>query len=190
MIAWVLATLLSVTIPVGAEPFLSEGSVYAEIEGADVTVLVFEKALAMRALAEFEETHADPSKARAGVTVSHLETGEAAGRPSTTVDYEKPAAVARLNDAGEVEIVPGVERTRQTYVDLGGPRLVLTVWTKDDAVDVVALSDRLIAEIVPGAGETEGAVGLTVDGQPLETAGETLWDDPLAQPLVIDLVAE
>ncbi|MEM9765174.1 MAG: hypothetical protein AAF968_22185 [Pseudomonadota bacterium] len=190
MIAWMLATLLSVTIPAGAEPYLSDGSVYAEVEGVDVTVIVFEAALAQQAMAEFRETYEDPSKARAGVTVSRFERGEAAGRESTTIDYAKPAAVARLNDAGEVEIVPGTERTRQIYLDLGGPHLVLTIWTKDDAADIAALADRLLADIEPGEGLTSGAVLMTVDGQSLDAAGELLGTDPLSAPIDIDVSAE
>ncbi|MEM7499360.1 MAG: hypothetical protein AAF371_15385 [Pseudomonadota bacterium] len=190
MIALLLATLLSVTIPEGAEPYLSDNSVYAEVEGADVTVIVFEAVLAAQAIAEFRETHEDPSTARAGVTVSRVDSGTIAGRPSTTIDYAKPGPVARMNADGQVEIVAGNERTRQVYLDLGGPHLVLTVWTKADEVDIEGLADRLASGIVAGEGATDGAVIMTLDGMPLGAAGESLADAPLAEPITIDVTAE
>ena len=49
MIGTALVTLISFFIPATAEVFLAEGSVYAEYRQADMTVSIFDEALAMRA---------------------------------------------------------------------------------------------------------------------------------------------
>ncbi|MEM7526751.1 MAG: hypothetical protein AAF416_03615 [Pseudomonadota bacterium] len=190
MLAFALATLLSVSLPEGAEPYLSEGSAYAEFQSADITITVFDAELAAQAIAEFRETFEKPETARAGVEVMAMEETTLAERPATLIDYRKPAAVARLTDEGEVEIVPGIERTRQIYLSLGGPSLVLTIWTKLDDVDIVAVADGLVASLVPGEGKTTGEIALMSGGEDLGTLGGKLADAPLAAPLVIDAVAE
>lgn len=187
MLSTALVILLSFFIPAEAEVYLSEGSVYAEYREADVTFSVFGEALARQAQAEFRETLAKPETARAGVTVAAVTEGVIAGREAVTIDYAKPAAVAKLDADGKVIIVKGEERTRQTYFDLGAQHLVLTVWTKVDGVDVAAISDELVEKFLEGDGETLGVPAFLVGGVPIEDFAETLTSDVLVAPLRVDV---
>ncbi|MEM7507171.1 MAG: hypothetical protein AAF415_10520 [Pseudomonadota bacterium] len=182
------AAFLALTLPAGAEIYLSEGSVYAEIDGADVTLTVFEDPLAEQAVGEFRETHDDPTTARAGVIVTEVQTGDIAGYPSTSVGYTKPAMVAQLNADGEVEIVQGVETTRQIYLDVGSVQVVLTVWSKMPEVDVGALAAELSSQLVTTGPVAEvGAVALTFDDKPFSEA--EVSDGPSANPSVIGILS-
>ena len=179
---------LALTLPAGSELYLSEGAIYAEKDKVDVTLTFFEEALARQAIEEFQGTLDDPSTARAGVVVSHVKTAELAGRPATEVLYSKPAMVAQLNDAGEVEIVKGQETTVQTYIDLGETRLVLTVWTKREDADLAGLSGEITATLVET--ETVGDVTLgriTIDGRDVGEIAD-FPSDPLETPLVVEIL--
>lgn len=182
------AAFLALTLPAGAEIYLSEGSVYAEIGGADVTLSLFDDPLAAQAVREFRDTHANPSTARAGVTVTEVTTGRTAGYPSTSVGYAKPAMIAQLNDNGEVEIVQGVETTRQIYLDVGTVHVVLTVWSKAPEVDVDALAGELTTRLIATEPAVEvDSVTLTFDGKPFGEVEPP--DGPTANPSVIGILS-
>lgn len=190
MLSSTLVVLLSFFLPTGAEPYLSADSIYAEYENADVTVSIFDDEFANRAVAEYRETLTSPETARAGVIVQAISDTTVAERPATTVDYTKPAAVAKLDDKGDVVVVEGLETTRQTYLDLGSQHFVLTVWSKVDDVDVPALSDELVAQLIKGQGETDFLPKFLVDGAPIEVFAETMAEGLLSAPLRIDLTTE
>ena len=190
MLTSTLVVLLSFFLPSGAEPYLSAGSIYAEHEKADVTVSIFDDAFAAQAVAEYRETLASPETARAGVIVQAVSDSIIADRPATIVDYTKPALVAKLDDKGDVVVVEGLETTRQTYLDLGTQHFVLTVWSKVDGVDIPALSDKLVDELIAGEGETDVSPKFLVGGAPIEAFAETMTDGVLSAPLRIDLTSE
>lgn len=187
MLSTTLVVLLSFFLPKGAETYLAEGSVYAEYQQADVTFSIFDDALAMQAQAEYRETLAGPETARAGVVVSAITEDVIAGRPAVTIDYSKPAAVAKLDADGKVVVVEGLERTRQTYFDLGKQHLVLTVWTKVDEVDVSAISDEFVGQLLSGEGEAQEIPAFLAGGAPIEEFADTLTSDVLGQPLRVDV---
>lgn len=190
MLSSALVVLLSFFLPKGAEPYLSPSSIYAEHEKADVTVSIFDDALANQALAEYRETLAAPETARAGVVVQAISDSTIAERPAVTIDYTKPALVAKLDDKGDVVVIKGVETTRQTYLDLGTQHFVLTVWSKVDGVEIPALSDKLVAEIIAGTGQTATPPLFLTNGEPIEAFAEAMTDDFLSAPLRIDLTTQ
>lgn len=190
MLSTAFVVLLSFFLPEGAEPYLSADSIYAEHEKADVTVSIFDDAFAAQALAEYRETLAAPETARAGVEVQAVTDGTIADRAAVTVDYTKPALIAKLDDKGDVVVIEGVETTRQTYLDLGTQHFVLTVWSKEDGVDIPSLSDKLVAEIISGTGETDRTPKFLTNGKPIEAFAEAMTEDTLSAPLRIDLATE
>jgi hypothetical protein len=141
-------------------------------------------------VAEYRETLVAPETARAGVVVQAVFDGTIANRPAITVDYTKPALVAKLDDKGYVVVVKGVETMRQAYLDLGTQHFVLTVWSKVDSVDIPALSDKLVAEFIAGAGETDATPRFLTGGEPIEAFAEAMTEDILTAPLRIDLATE
>ncbi len=187
MLSTAFVILLSFFLPQGAEPYLSEGSAYAEYRQADVTFLVFDDDLALQAQAEFRETLAKPETARASVTVAAITENVIAGREALTIDGSKPAAVAKLDADGKVVVVKGVERTRQTYFDLGEQHLVLTVWSKVDEVDVKAISGEFADQLLGGEGETVEVPSFLINGVPIEEIATTFTSDILGEPLRVDV---
>ena len=187
MLTSIAAVLMSFFLPAGAEAYLSERSVYVAYQQADVTFSIFDEALATQAQDEFRVALERPEAARAGVVVSAIAEAVVAGRGAVAVDYSKPAAAAKLNADGDVVVMQGVERTRQTYVDLGAQHLVLTVWTKVDGVDVAATSDGLIAAFLSGGGEALDLPAFLVGGVPIEAFAETLTSDVLGAPVRVDV---
>lgn len=189
MLSTAFVVLLSFFLPEGAEPYLSADSIYAEHKKADVTVSIFDDAFANQAVAEYRETLAAPETARAGVVVQAVKDSTIADRPAITVDYTKPALVAKLDDKGDVVVVKGVETTRQTYLDLGTQHFVLTVWSKVEGVDITGLSDRLVAEIIAGAGETDTPPKFLIGSAPIEEFAAAMTSETLGEPLRIDVKA-
>lgn len=189
MLSAAFVILLSFFVPKGAEAYLAEGSVYVEYQKADVTFSMFDEGMAMQAQAEFRETHAQPETARAGVVVMSIEDRQIADRSAMTIAYSKPAAVVKLNASGDVIVVEGVERTRQTYIDLGAQFLVLTVWSKIDDVNVAAISEELVARVQAGEGEAREGPAFQIGGVPIEAFAATLASDILGEPLRVDVTA-
>ena len=67
---------------------------------------------------------------------------------------------------------------------------MLTVWSKVDSVDIPALSDKLVAEFIAGAGETDATPRFLTGGEPIEAFAEAMTKDILTAPLRIDLATE
>lgn len=173
-------SLLSFLIPAGSELYIDDSTIYAERDRIDFTLSLFEDALAHQAIGEFTATHQDPEAARAGVAVQSVETSVMGAYPMVTIDYTKPALIATLTDTGEVKAVPGIETTRQVYIDLGAQQVVLTTWTKRQDADIAAVSDALVATIkAPPSADEAGALVFTLDGKSPQSAAETMTSAPL-----------
>ena len=190
MLSSTLVILLSFFLPAGAEAYLSADSIYVEHKQADVTVSIFDDALAAQAVQQHRDTLAAPDTARAGVIVQSVADSIIADRAAVTIDYSKSALVAKLDDQGDVLVVEGLEQTRQTYLDLGAQHFVLTVWSKVDGVDIGALSDGLVAEIIAGEGETDRPPQFITGGAPIEAFSKTMTEDVLSAPLRVDVATQ
>jgi len=175
-------SLLSFTLPVGSEVYFNTdpefpelyGSVYAELDGADFSAVVWKKERADRAITQFRKKHAGPSYGLIGKghEVTDISEREIFGFPTTTVIYDRPAKMA-VRDGEQINVVEVREYTRQFYFSFGNEILVLTVWQKDDTANVEAVSKRLLANLT--GGQTE-----RIDGVPLElrSGGQSLGEFP------------
>ncbi|HPF27460.1 MAG TPA: hypothetical protein P5528_02765 [Steroidobacteraceae bacterium] len=154
-----------------------EANLYVEpVRHLDVTLMTVMPAFATSALEQFE---ADLGKRQSDAMpqwVSDIVRSEQGGRAITRVSYSKKAvaigAIAVPNEPSrELEAVPVIERTVQTYIDLGCGALVLTVWTKSPLHDVEAATDDWLARVRIGDIPTTAPCSVTtfVDDKP---AGE------------------
>lgn len=179
------ASLLSLTFPIGSEVYLSANSVYAEVDGVDVTLVVWEKAMADRAISEFRDSF---QTGRSDAPVTDFQQREVLGEMAVVVNYNKPAQKVSAARDG-FNVVPVREYTRQFYFDFGSESLVLTVWTKGDNAQVDAVCETLLSNATSGQAERIADVPLVLrsDGQPLETYSEVPSDNVLAKPLRVEL---
>lgn len=183
----IAALLLSFTLPAGGEVYLSEDSVYAEYKPVDFTLSVFDDALAGQAIAEYQQRMATPDPAGKEFGVKSIDEQEIAGYPAVTVDYVKPALVAKLDDQGKVIAVKGTEITRQVLIDMGDEQLVFTTWTKDETSDIAGISDQFIRSIIAGQGGDAKALDFKVGGMAIDVASETLGSGALATAVSVEV---
>lgn len=191
-------SLFSFTLPIGSEVYFNTdpefpelyGSVYAEIDGADFSAVVWKKARADQAIMQFRKNHAGPKGGLFGNghVVTDISDREILGFPTTTVHYDKPAQLA-VRDGEQINVVKVREYTQQFYVRFGNEVLVLTVWQKKDDANVEAVSKQLFGNLTGGKMKR-------IDGVPLElrSGGQSLGEFPesasgnsLTEPLRINV---
>ena len=186
----IAAVLLSFTLPVGGELYLSEDSVYAEYKPVDFTLSVFSDKLAGQAIDEYKQRMAKPEPAGEEFGVKAIEHQQIAEYTAVTVDHVKPALIAKLDAQGKVITVRGIEITRQVLIDLGDEQLVFTTWTKDEAQDIPSISDAIVQSIVVGQGGEAKALEFRLNGMPIDEASQVIGSDPLAEPVSVEVHAE